>query len=120
MFFYAMFPILVGPVRRSSWRGLIAWALLAVCLTRMMWAVGVSDEIKPLVPLSDFLMGITAACAYDLLFARARPPRGWWLYLPGFAAAAAMLAYPDVLPKAIDVNSALRVANGAFVKRKEV
>jgi peptidoglycan/LPS O-acetylase OafA/YrhL len=115
MFFYAMFPLLVGPVRRSSWRGLIGWALLAVCLTRMMWAVGVSDEIKPLVHLSDFLMGITAACAYDLLCGRARPPRGWWLYLPGFAAAAGMLAYPDVLPKVIDVNSALRVANGLLL-----
>ena len=54
-----------------------------------MWAVGVSDNIKPLVHLSDFLMGIAAACAYGLLQQRARRRGAWWLYLPGFAGAAA-------------------------------
>jgi peptidoglycan/LPS O-acetylase OafA/YrhL len=115
MFFYALFPLMVGLVRRSSWRGLVAWALLACCLTRLMWAAGVSDNIKPLVHLSDFLMGITAACVYDLLQARLCPPRGWWLYLPGFLAAAGMIAYPEILPNLVDLNSALRPANGLML-----
>ena len=53
--------------------------------------------------------------AYDLLQARGRPPRGWWLYLPGFLAAAGMIAYPQVLPKMVDLNSALRPANGLLL-----
>ena len=46
---------------------------------------------------------------------RPRPPRGWWLYLPGFAAAAGVIAYPGVLPEFVDVNSALRPANGVLL-----
>ena len=115
MFFYAMFPLCVGLIRRASWKGLLVWALFACCLTRMMWAAGVSDNIKPLVHLSDFLMGITAACFYDLLQSKLCPPRGWWLYLPGFALAAGMIAYPGVLPDWLDLNSALRPANGLLL-----
>ena len=88
---------------------------LPCCLTRAMWAAGVSDNIKPLVHLSDFLMGIAAACAYDLLQRRARPPKGWWLYLPGLAGAAGVIAYPGVLPDSIDMNTALRPLNGLLL-----
>src|SRR5665647_647412 len=90
-------------------------AAFAVCLTRAMWAVGVSDNIKPLVHLSDFLMGIAAACAYNLLQRSARPPRGWWLYIPGLAGAAGVIAYPEVLPRFIDLNSALRPLNAVLL-----
>ena len=75
MFFYAMFPLAAPFIRRANWRGIAVAAAIACCLTRLMWAVGVSDNIKPLVHLSDFLMGIAAACAYNLLQRRARPPR---------------------------------------------
>ena len=71
---------LFNPV--AFWRGIALVAAVAFCLTRFMWAAGVSDNIKPLVHLSDFLMGIAAACAYELLQRRSRPPRGWWLYIP--------------------------------------
>ena len=79
MFFYAMFPLAALFIQRANWRNIALVAAIAICLTRAMWAVGISDNIKPLVHLSDFLMGIAAACAYDLLQRRARPPRGWWL-----------------------------------------
>ncbi len=116
MFFYAIFPcaaLLIS--RRAGWRKILLTAVLACCLTRMMWAVGISDNIKPLVHLADFLMGIAAACAYGLLERRRRPPRGWWLYLPGFAGAALVIAYPGVLPGFIDVNSALRPFNALLL-----
>ena len=108
MFFYALFPCAALLIRRPNWRNVALAAAIAVCLTRWMWAVGVSDNIKPLVHLSDFLMGIAAACAYGLLERGARQPRGWWLYFPGVAGGAFLIAYPGVLPGFIDLNSALR------------
>jgi peptidoglycan/LPS O-acetylase OafA/YrhL len=116
MFFYAIFPCAALMIsRRAGWRKILLTAVLACCLTRMMWAVGISDNIKPLVHLADFLMGIAAACAYGLLERGRRPPRGWWLYLPGFAGAALVIAYPGVLPGFIDVNSALRPFNALLL-----
>jgi peptidoglycan/LPS O-acetylase OafA/YrhL len=115
MFFYAMFPLAAFFIRRANWRNIVLTAAIACCLTRAMWAAGVSDNIKPLVHLSDFLMGIAAACAYDLLQRRARPPRGWLLYIPGFTGAAAAIAYPEALPPFIDLNSALRPLNGILL-----
>ena len=34
-----------------------------------------------------------------------------WLYIPGLAGAAGVIAYPEVLPKFIDLNSMLRPLN---------
>jgi peptidoglycan/LPS O-acetylase OafA/YrhL len=115
MFFYAVFPLAALFIRRSNWGSIALAAIVACCLTRAMWAVGVSDNIKPLVHLSDFLMGIAAACAYGLLQRRTRPPAGWWFYIPGFAGAAAVIAYPEILPPFIDLNSALRPLNGVLL-----
>jgi peptidoglycan/LPS O-acetylase OafA/YrhL len=115
MFFYAVFPLAALFIRRANWRSIALAAAIACCLTRAMWAAGVSDNIKPLVHLSDFLMGIAAACAYDLLQRRARPPKGWWLYLPGFAGAAGAIAYTEVLPAFLDLNSVLRPLNGLLL-----
>ncbi len=115
MFFYAVFPLAARFVWRANWRTVGVAAAIACWLTRAMWAAGVSDNIKPLVHLSDFLMGIAAACAYDLLQRRARPPKGWWLYIPGFAGAAGVIAYPGVLPDFIDMNTALRPLNGLLL-----
>ena len=115
MFFYAVFPLAARFVWRANWRSVAVSAAIACCLTRVMWAAGVSDSVKPLVHLSDFLMGIAAACAYDLLQRRERPPMGWCLYLPGFAGAAAVIAYPAVLPEFLDLNTALRPLNGLLL-----
>ena len=77
MFFYAVFPLAaIFFVRRMNWRNIALAAAVACCLTRAMWAAGVSDNIKPLVHLSDFLMGIAAACAYELLQRRGVRRRG--------------------------------------------
>jgi peptidoglycan/LPS O-acetylase OafA/YrhL len=111
MFFYALFPLSVFLARRITWRNVILTAAGAVCLTRVMWAVGVSDNIKPLVHLADFIMGVAAACAMELLLQRNRMPAGWKLYLPGLAGAALVIAYPGMLPSFVDMNSALRPLN---------
>jgi peptidoglycan/LPS O-acetylase OafA/YrhL len=111
MFFYALFPLGALLARRASWGRVIAMAVAACCLTRMMWAAGVSDDIKPMVHLADFLMGVAAACAFDLV----RGTQGWKLYVPGIAGAAFVVAYPEVLPKFIDLNSALRPLNAVLI-----
>jgi peptidoglycan/LPS O-acetylase OafA/YrhL len=111
MFFYAAFPLLGAfLVRRVRWFWIAVMGALACVLTRVMWAVGVSDSIKPLVHLSDFLMGIVAACAYELLRDRVR---GWWLYVPGFLGAACAIMWADRLP--VDLNSVLRPLNGLLL-----
>jgi peptidoglycan/LPS O-acetylase OafA/YrhL len=115
MFFYLAFPLAALALQGSGWRRTLAAAVLACCLTRVLWAAGVSDGIKPLVHLSDFLMGVAASCAYDLLVRRGRPPAGAWLYLPAGAAAAALIAWPQMLPGAIDLNSALRPLNATLL-----
>jgi len=99
----------------ASWRKTAAVAAGACCLTRALWAVGVPDEIKPLIHLSDFLMGIAASSAYDLLLRRRVRPAGAWLYVPGVALGAALIAWPQLLPHAIDLNSALRPLNAVLL-----
>jgi peptidoglycan/LPS O-acetylase OafA/YrhL len=113
IFFYMAFPLVALWIPRATWFNTLATAALACCLTRVMWRLGVPDEIKPLVHLSDFLMGIAAACVYDLLM-RGRQGAalaGSWLYIPGFAIAAALIAFPGTLPPMVDLNSALRPLN---------
>ena len=115
MFFYAMFPCAALFIRRANWRLVALAAGVAVILTRVMWAAGVSDNIKPLVHLADFLMGIAAACAFGLLERSPRPPRGWWLYLPGFLGAALAIAYAGDFPGWLDLNSVLRPLNATLL-----
>ena len=115
MFFYSLFPFAALFIRRANWRNVILAALAALWLTRTMWDMGVSDNIKPLVHLADFLMGIVAACAYGLLERHARPPRGWWLYAPGFLGAGLAIAYGYALPKWIDMNTVLRPMNALLL-----
>ena len=120
MFFYLAFPLAAIWIVRGKWIGTLATAAFACCLTRLMWRLGVPDEIKPIVHLSDFLMGIAAARAYGLLAAspsgtRAPALRGAWFYVPGFALAAALIAFPNALPPAVDLNSALRPLNALLL-----
>jgi peptidoglycan/LPS O-acetylase OafA/YrhL len=111
MFFYAVFPLLGALlIRRLGWGWIGCMAALACLLTRLTWALGVSDGVKPLVHLSDFLMGIVAACAFELVQDKVR---GWWLYVPGFLGAAAAIAWAASLP--VDLNSVLRPLNGLLL-----
>ncbi len=116
MFFYLAFPLAAAFwMPRANWRNTLALAAFATCLTRLLWRLGLPDEIKPLIHLSDFLMGIAAASAYALLTRHRAPLRGGWLYLPAFALAAALIAFPWTLPRGVDLNSALRPLNAILL-----
>jgi peptidoglycan/LPS O-acetylase OafA/YrhL len=80
----------------------------ACLLTRALFALGVRDEWKPIVHLADFLMGIAAASLYDRVARARRQPAGYWLYVPGAVAGAALIAFPELLPSGVDLNSAWR------------
>ena len=80
-----------------------------------MWAAGISDQIKPLIHLSDFLMGIAVARAFDLLTQRRSAPSGTWFYGIGFLGSAVILAYAQYLPPAISMNTLLRPMNGLLL-----
>jgi peptidoglycan/LPS O-acetylase OafA/YrhL len=115
MFFYVSFPLAAMLVLRAGWRQTIAVAIAACSMTRVLWACGVSDEIKPIVHLSDFLMGVAAARVYDLLGQRDRPRSGAWLYVPAIAFSAALISRPEWLPSGVDLNSALRPLNALLL-----
>jgi peptidoglycan/LPS O-acetylase OafA/YrhL len=113
IFFYLIFPLLMVPMKNRGWRRTLGAALLACVLTQAMWAAGVSDQIKPIVHLSDFLMGIAVARAFDLLqpfdpHQRRSAPSGTWFYRIGFLGSAVILAYAQYLPDSISMNTLLR------------
>jgi peptidoglycan/LPS O-acetylase OafA/YrhL len=111
IFFYMMFPVAAIAMRRAGWPVTMAVAVLACCLTQVLWRMGVPDEIKPVIHLSDFLMGIAASRAFD----RMRRVRGVWLYGPALVMSAALIAFPWVLPSAVHLNTALRPLNAVLL-----
>jgi peptidoglycan/LPS O-acetylase OafA/YrhL len=115
VFFYAAFPLLILFFRRPSWVRIAVAATFSFFLTRTLWAAGVSDGIKPLIHLADFLMGLAAAGMYDLLLRDGRVKSGAWLSGAAVCMSAALIAYPSVLHGALDVNTALRPLNGVML-----
>jgi peptidoglycan/LPS O-acetylase OafA/YrhL len=120
MFFYLVFPLLIVPMKNAGWAKTLSAAFLACILTQALWAAGVSDQIKPLIHLSDFLMGIAVARAFDLIAKRsaepfATPLPGTWLYLPGLLGSAVILAWAQYLPGSISMNTLLRPMNALLL-----
>ena len=120
MFFYLAFPLLMIPLRKPAirnrgWGPTILLALVACGLTQAMWAAGISDQIKPLIHLSDFLMGIAVARAFELLTAQREAPKGTWFYATGFVGSGVILAYAQYLPGAISMNTLLRPMNALLL-----
>jgi peptidoglycan/LPS O-acetylase OafA/YrhL len=105
VFFYVCFPLAVVALSRIHPLAIMAIACL---LSRVLLGLGIHDAWKPLVHFADFLMGIAAASVYGRLRNRLA---GYWLYVPGVAAGAALIAWPHFLPFGIDLNSALRPLN---------
>jgi len=115
MFFYLIFPLLIVPMRNRGWGITTGAALVSCVLTQAMWAAGISDQIKPLIHLSDFLMGIAVARAFDLLTQRRSAPSGIWFYGLGLLGSALILAYAQYLPASISMNTLLRPMNALLL-----
>lgn len=115
MFFYLLFPLAIALIRNRRWTGTIAAALLACVMTQILWMLGVSDQIKPIIHLADFVMGLAVARVFDLLTRRPVLPSGRWLYRIGLAGSAAILAYAQFLPRWLSMNTLLRPMNAALL-----
>lgn len=107
MFFYLCFPLAVLGLRRLSGRMSVVAAVAVCFLPALMWKLAVPDAFKPLIHLADFLLGILASRAYEALRPR-MTGRGYWLYLPGMAAVAALMLNPPMIPAVLDLNGFLR------------
>ena len=112
VFFYICFPFAVLLLRRVH----PAWLATGACfLTRMLFLAGVRDDWKPLVHFADFVMGIAAASLYESLGGMRKRIPGYWLYVPGAVLGAAVIAWPNLLPVGLDLNSALRPLNAMLL-----
>jgi peptidoglycan/LPS O-acetylase OafA/YrhL len=107
MFFYLCFPLAVMALRKLSGRAAVIAAIAICFLPALLWKLGVPDAFKPLIHLADFLLGIVASRAYEALRPR-WTGRGYWLYLPGMAAVAALMLNPLMIPGMLDLNGFLR------------
>jgi peptidoglycan/LPS O-acetylase OafA/YrhL len=115
MFFYLIFPLLIVAMKGRGWRGTIGAALFACVITQVMLAFGISDQLKPIIHLSDFLMGIAVCGAFDLIAERGAAPTGKWFYRIGLLGSAAIIGYAQFLPKSIAVNTLLRPMNALLL-----
>jgi peptidoglycan/LPS O-acetylase OafA/YrhL len=114
VFFYLCFPLAVLYAGRMKWRSVVAVAAFTCVLPKMLLAFGVSDMCKPIVHLGDFVIGMAAARAFDLLGGRLNG-RGHWLYLPAAALSVFFIARPGMLPELLSLNSWLRPLNAALL-----
>jgi peptidoglycan/LPS O-acetylase OafA/YrhL len=117
VFFYFCFPLigwLAGALTR--FRELIALAAGACVLPRVLLPLGVHDEWKPLVHLADFLIGIAAWALYSRLQAGGCVRSGTaWMYWTAAAGSIMVIAWPEMLPHGVDLNSVLRPLNALLV-----
>ncbi len=112
IFFYVCFPLLAVVLRRVHPAILAGVACL---LTRVLFLLGVHDEWKPLVHFADFMMGVAAARLFDLLAQQRKAVPGPVVYLPAAALGSALIAWPELLPQGVDLNSALRPLNALLL-----
>jgi peptidoglycan/LPS O-acetylase OafA/YrhL len=115
MFFYLMFPLLIVPLRGAGWWKSLGAAALACVLVRIMWRIGIDDNVKPLIHLADFLIGIAASNVYDLLVARGKTHWGPWLSSAGVLGVAGFIAYPQLIPQSLDINTVIRPLNALLL-----
>jgi peptidoglycan/LPS O-acetylase OafA/YrhL len=115
VFFYLIFPLAVIPMKGRGWVWTAGAALMACGMTQAMWMIGVSDQIKPIIHVSDFLMGIAAASAFELLTERRTGYDGKWLYGIGILGSAAILGYAQFLTKYLSMNTLLRPMNALLL-----
>ena len=80
-----------------------------------MWAPGVSDQLKPIIHLSDFVMGLAVARAFDLLTANERGAFGKVVVRNWAARVGGNHWLRAVLPGSISINTLLRPMNGLLL-----
>jgi peptidoglycan/LPS O-acetylase OafA/YrhL len=111
MFFYVMFPVLIVLLRDRRWGWTAGAAVVGCLMTPAMIALGVSDQLKPITHLSDFVVGIAVSRMIDLLPGRA----GQRFYWAGLLGSGLILGYAHVLPDRISPTTLLRPMNALLL-----
>ena len=108
MFFYACFPLLLIAIRKANWPLL---ALSALAAPALLEEAGLPGAWKPVLHLSDFVMGIAASGLFDLVRRRGwLTGRGYLLYVPGGAGLLLFIAL-----RAADFAPAVPILNVALI-----
>ncbi len=113
IFFYCLFPLVLFLVRPRGWISVLALTVVGCLLTSWLRRFHMSEELKPFLHFSDFLIGIAAGGAYGLL--QRRRIQGVWLYLPASIAAAALVAFPVLVFSWATLNGLLRPLNAVLL-----
>jgi peptidoglycan/LPS O-acetylase OafA/YrhL len=116
VFYYACLPLLLIPLRRLSWPRVAATTAVA-CGVPIVLRLLIEAPI-PKAPLyfGDFIIGIAAAGAFDLLRARVDPQRlGPWLYGPALAGGIALLLSRDAMGSFLVFDTGLRIVTAVLV-----
>jgi peptidoglycan/LPS O-acetylase OafA/YrhL len=115
LFFYLCFPILLLPIKNAGRSRLVAATGAAFALPLVFRWLAIPPEWKPVLHVSDFLIGIACATAFDRLAAGRLRGRGYWLYLPAVALALIVIAWPSLLTGAFTPGMALRPLNALLL-----
>jgi peptidoglycan/LPS O-acetylase OafA/YrhL len=115
LFFYLCFPLLLLPIKNAGRGRLGAATVAAFTLPFVFRWMAIPPEWKPILHVSDFLIGIACSSVFDRLGAGRLVGRGYWLYLPAAAFGAAVIAWPTLLSGAVTPGMALRPLNALLL-----
>jgi peptidoglycan/LPS O-acetylase OafA/YrhL len=117
VFFYLCFPLILILARCATRRRSLNLAGVALALPVLIHLGHFPEVWKPFLHLSDFLLGIASAGAYDALI-RFRPEfmgRGYRLYLPASALFILGVALAPKVEPWVPVDSLLRPLNAVLL-----
>jgi len=114
-FFYLCFPLAALALKETRWWKALLIASLALAFPNLMSRLGVPLEWKPVYHLGDFLIGILAARLYSAYLRDRLAGRGYWFYIPAVILGFLLVANPEVVPKYMSLNTALRPFNATLL-----
>jgi peptidoglycan/LPS O-acetylase OafA/YrhL len=115
LFFYVCFPVLLLPLRRPGMLRLGCVAAAAFMLPFIFRWLAVPPAWKPLLHVSDFLVGIVCAGIYDRLSRSPLAGRGYCFYVPAAAAGIFIIAVPAAIEPWMSAGMALRPLNALLL-----
>ncbi len=114
-FFYLCFPAAALLLRGAGLVRLSLLTLVALAIPNLLAAAHVPAALKPIYHTGDFLIGIVAARVFNDVLRSRWHGWGYWLYLPAAICGFILVAFPEIVPRNITLNSALRPFNALLL-----
>lgn len=117
VFFYALFPLVIGLVRPATWPRLAAAACAAFGLPIALRLLLEPPLAKPFLYFGDFLVGLTVGMIYESMRASGvRLPRlGPWLSGPALVGGLLLLLCRDALGNFLVFDAGVRLTSAVLV-----